>query len=84
MNRNAYISIEMMKQTINSKHMNQPVINTHLNYKVKNYKQYSDVEKEEICMKMWFEEKKEIRTKQHEKSLPHYESEQRKSHYSSK
>ena len=31
-----------------------------------NYKQYSDVEKEEIFMKMWFENKK-IMTKRHEK-----------------
>ena len=35
-------------QIISSKHMNQPVNN----YEVKNNKQYSDVEKEEICMKM--------------------------------
>ena len=54
--------------------MNQPIINI----------LQIDAEKEEICMKMWFEKEKKIRTKQRENSLPHYESEQRKGHWSSK
>ena len=63
--------------------MNKPVNITLKNYEVENYKQYLDVEKEKIIMKMWFENK-EIMTKQHKKSLPPYESKQWKGHWSSK
>ena len=49
-----------------------PPQNQHLQkYEVKNYKQYIDVEKEKFVMKMWLKNK-EIRTKQHEKSIPYW------------
>ena len=50
--------------------MNQPVNNT-LQIMKSNYKQYIDVKKKEIIMKIDLKNKK-IMTKQHEKSLPHY------------